>query len=85
MTREEAIECLDYQNDMSFGGQSEALKMAIEALNQQKEGRWIKVNDDVNKIHYKECSCCSVKISFNLPFLDYCPKCGAKMKVGESI
>lgn len=36
MTREEAIECLKYQNDISFGGQSEALKMAIKALEQER-------------------------------------------------
>ena len=32
MTREEAIECLNFQNEKFFGGQSEALKMAVEAL-----------------------------------------------------
>lgn len=43
MTREEAIECLDYQNDEFFGGQSEALKMAISALS-ESEGKWIPVS-----------------------------------------
>lgn len=32
MTKEEAIEHLEYQNLIHFGGQSEALKMAISAL-----------------------------------------------------
>ena len=35
MTREEAIECLNYQNEKFFGGQSEALKMAIMALSEE--------------------------------------------------
>lgn len=81
MTREEAIELIRrYECNSEH---YDACEMAIEALEQQKEGHWIKVNDDVNKIHYKECSCCGVKISFNLPFLDYCPKCGAKMESEE--
>lgn len=85
MTKEEAIEALTSKDVCNSDMMLEALDMAIEALNQQKEGHWIKVNDYVNKIYYKECSCCSVKISFNLPFLDYCPKCGAKMfKICES-
>lgn len=37
MTREEAIECLNFQNEKFFGGQSEALKMAIECLSAQNE------------------------------------------------
>ena len=32
MTREEAIVCLNYQNEKFFGGQSEALRMAIASL-----------------------------------------------------
>lgn len=44
MTREEAIECLKYKNDISFGGQSEALKMAIQAL--EKEPKWIPIDED---------------------------------------
>lgn len=83
MTRDEAVMIIgnltDADNEYNVTDVQNAKTMAIEALNQQKAGYWIKVNDDVNKIHYKECSCCSVKISFNLPFLDYCPKCGAKM------
>ena len=36
MTIEEAIECLNYQNEKFFGGQSEALKMAISALSERR-------------------------------------------------
>lgn len=35
MIREEAIECLNFQNEKLFGGQSEALKMAIKTLEQE--------------------------------------------------
>ena len=38
MASQEIIECLEYQNDMSFGGQSEALNIAIEAL---KFAQWV--------------------------------------------
>lgn len=44
MTREEAIECLTFQNKKFFGGQSEALMMAISALEQEScEDEYIKV------------------------------------------
>jgi hypothetical protein len=36
ITREEVIENLEYQNEKFFGGQSEALKMAISALSENK-------------------------------------------------
>lgn len=51
MTREKAIECLNYQNETFFGGQSEALKMAISALS--AEGDLISrqaVNDVIAEI-----------------------------------
>ena len=48
MTREEAIECLNYQNEKFFGGQSEALEMAISALS--AEGEYIKKEDALDKI-----------------------------------
>lgn len=40
MTIEEAIECLNFQNEKFFGGQSEALKMAISALSENNK-EWI--------------------------------------------
>lgn len=47
MTREEAIECLNFQNEKFFGGQSEALKMAISVLS--TDGEYIKKEDLFNK------------------------------------
>ena len=44
MTREEAVENLNFQNEKFFGGQSEALKMAISALSENK-GEWIPVSE----------------------------------------
>ena len=49
MTREEAIDCLNFQNEKFFGGQSEALKMAISALSEIKE-KWIPVSERLPKI-----------------------------------
>ena len=46
MTNKEAIECLKYQNDKFFGGQSESLNMAINILNQQE---WIPTSERLPK------------------------------------
>lgn len=80
MTREEAIECLNYQNEKFFGGQSEALKMAISALSENKgedrpKGHWIYLN---GVWPYRwECDQCNSlsKLNFN-----FCPDCGADMR-----
>ena len=56
----------------------------------QSEGEW--VDNDRNGVHingYMVCSVCDVMIPtcdnnrYCLPRLDYCPRCGAKMKGGE--
>lgn len=47
MTREEAIECLNFQNEKFFGGQSEALKMAISALS--TDGEYIRKSELLGK------------------------------------
>ena len=87
MTREEAIECLDFQNEKFFGGQSEALKMAISALSENK-GEWIEVvterfpNGEKRMWHY-ECSSCSTgepPCPINKEHWDFCPNCGADMR-----
>ena len=49
MTREKAIECLNYQNETFFGGQSEALKMAISALS--TDGEYIKKEDVIEYLN----------------------------------
>lgn len=44
MTKEEAIECLNFQNEKFFGGQSEALKMAVLALEKNESAKeWYKL------------------------------------------
>lgn len=52
MTKEEATECLEYQNDLFFGGQSEALNMATEAL--KNESRLESLNERYKHIPLAE-------------------------------
>ena len=55
MTKEEAIDCLNYQNEKFFGGQSEALKMGISALENKRE--WIPVSERLPEMgQYVLCS-----------------------------
>ena len=73
----------------------DALDIAIEALNQQKEGHWIMpVQDDgmSDPIYYQiRCSECGFDLDPQTWHMElhqygadkYCPNCGAKMKVGE--
>jgi len=78
MTREEAIKQLNGYVKLSisaFPKDLEALDMAIEALNQQKEGIWIDKDGD-NAI----CGCCN---RLNHLYGQYCKHCGVKMKEGE--
>lgn len=60
---------------------SEALDMAIEALENQKTGHWIadvdKWCDVVTTVNGYKCSECG---KFNTDKDNYCPNCGAKMK-----
>jgi len=80
MTREEAIECLNFQNEKFFGGQSEVLKMAVSALSENKgedrpKGHWIYLN---GVWPYRwECDQCGSlsKLNFN-----FCPDCGVDMR-----
>ena len=60
MTREEAVENLNFQNEKFFGGQSEALKMAISALSENK-GEWIPVSERLpEKFRFVNCTCHSL-------------------------
>ena len=50
-----------------------ASEMAVSALERERQGQWIKVEED-GKISF-QCSCgCSYKHDFN-----FCPNCGMKM------
>ena len=78
MTKEEAIEHLEYQNLIHFGGQSEALKMAILALSEDVRpnihGHW--KEDNGYGLPYR----CSICGSGGLKFWNFCRDCGADMR-----
>lgn len=84
MTREEAIECLNFQNEKIFGGQSEALKMAVSALSADVRpnihATWEKVSADkyIQSGNYRyRCSMCG-ELTIGEP--NFCPTCGADMR-----
>lgn len=85
MTREEArADLMLAQADISYRPKDESIDMAIEALENQKTGHWIK-HENPNlgqcmKISY-ECSYCKVWLGCEY-FVrkSYCPNCGAKME-----
>ena len=100
MTNEEAIRLLEdmyiYRTrkiPARYKPTKEALKVAIEALQERKTGKWIKACDckvltnGSLKDTYTVCSCCGVKAfedtTFGLILTPYCPYCGAKMEVDE--
>lgn len=84
ITKEEAIEHLKnmemphdnyYEELDDFITQGNAaLKMAIEALENQKTGHWID-----NKVQTKLCNC-SECYALSKVYSRYCPNCGAKME-----
>ena len=60
-----------------------AINMAIEALQERKTGKWIRVDSNTFK-----CSKCGNFLNFRglnagRGDANYCPNCGAKMEVGE--
>lgn len=77
MTNQEAIEVIEYINQIKFGNQSQALNVAIKALSADVRpnihGHW--------KVGFGNtwCSCseCSGNGSTNW---SYCPWCGADMR-----
>ena len=90
MTKERAIELINddihhMKQHLTEKGKAEefyqelgdmviASEMAISALEKQREGHWIKVEDNGKILSY-QCSCgCSYKNNYN-----FCPNCGAKM------
>ena len=46
-------------------------------------GEWIEHNSEKLNIYYIECSKCHVCIFIHMPWKNYCPNCGAKMKNEE--
>ena len=92
MTKEEAIKELEYLEEESwFDKEAEALRTAIEALENQKTGHWIEKNVNQDGTHNIYCSNCNNYQKFKghansynaRTKLKYCPNCGAKMK-GEN-
>ena len=65
----------------NMGEQKEWLKLAIDALENQKTGHWIITGDyctgAYGSIDYVKCSCCNED---SLEKGNYCPNCGANMR-----
>lgn len=92
MTREHAIECLNFQNKTFFGGQSEALKMAISALSENEgedkpQGYWIYPSYPNNYPYMWKSICSNCNTGFPTINKDYkfCPNCRAKMRNSSNI
>ena len=92
MTRKEAIEkvkdMMDYiirfhaPNDVFVDHMNEA----IEALKEPKQGEWIIHADDLYPAEStQECSVCHAEQYINGNDDDYCPKCGADMRVKDEL
>lgn len=82
MNREEArADLMLAQADISYRPKDDSIDMAIEALNNQKTGHWVEIDDYPHEDF--ECDCCGGKVyGTEEPYEEYkyCPNCGAKMK-----
>ena len=85
MIREEAVKELKYIKE-SFAVNEfsdEAMDMAIEALQEQKTGKWIH-GVYTSGTEYRRCINCFAEIEevfFGFEYaVNYCPHCGAKME-----
>ena len=85
MTREAAIEWINYHIDISDYDEDDdlltALKMAVKALEKQRAGRWIET-DDCDAWRCSECEeyFCLYEGTPQDNEYYYCPCCGAKME-----
>lgn len=77
MTREEAIEILKdtLYDERTPNNYIQAVRIAREALENQKTGHWI---DCAEREPWYKCSECEEKIFGS--YYKYCPNCGAKME-----
>lgn len=82
MTNQEAIERIQsIKSKVSLYVDVLALRMAEEALKNQKTGHWIEIDDYPHEDF--ECDCCGGKVyGTEEPYEEYkyCPNCGAKME-----
>ena len=101
MTREEQIKWLNrlIEGRKDPRGDTEidiALKEAVKTLTEQRTGHWINIKDDdgVPIMYFWKCSICGAMFEdkddgwykeYGFKEYDYCPKCGAKMDVSESV
>ena len=87
MTKEEAIRIIVEEqcmlNDIDIGEEAKlytAYQMAIEALESQKSGKWLKAYGDHEAFgarpFYRYCSECNELTVWEY---NYCPHCGARM------
>ena len=79
MTREEALKILD--TIPTIGEQVDALEMAIKALEQQKTGKWLTLEN--GNPYWRRCSECDAHRRMIDYFEHYCPSCGCKMMQEE--
>ena len=91
MTKEEAIliignipiNPLTVDECYSIPQYQEAKTMAIEALENQKTGQWIRLIEDYPEcdFEFKGCSICRTHYpNFAVEQFRYCPNCGANMR-----
>ena len=95
MTNQEAIKVLNCTSLQTFClckvaidgkmlSMKEALGMGIKALENQKTGHWVEIDDYPHEDF--ECDCCGGKVyGTEEPYEEYkyCPNCGAKMAESE--
>ena len=87
MTREEAAAILESEADFLYSQDEpynrQASKMAIEALQERKAGKWEKrlIATVPFTIYGYECPFCEFRTAANN--FNYCPNCGAKMEVNK--
>ena len=83
MTREQAVSVLKMVE--AHGSLViKAKEMAIQALEDQKVGRWIATENEEIKIDGFYCSECDLPMETEEK-TPYCPNCGARMVVDESV
>lgn len=77
MTKEEVIKTLhELWRETNDSWYEEAFDMAIEALKDRPQGKWVS-----NRSGYWKCSECGIRVAIYGKG-NYCPNCGADMRNG---